>query len=117
MRIHQVILCLALATAPLTLSVAQRPGDEEQQQLDRANTALDRIYQSLLGALSPDEQQALKETERAWVKWRDLEADLSARLSTAGGSARRVAFSEAALKLVQERQQVLQGYLQDAKSR
>ncbi len=67
-------------------------------------------------ALPPEDQKALKDAERAWIVWRDQEANLAARLDAAGGSARRVAFLEASIALVQEREKVLEGYQEKAGS-
>ena len=105
MKILRLAAALALAISPLAPSLAQRPGEAEQASLDRANASLDRVHQRLLQALSPEDQKFLKDAERAWIAWRDQEANLSAR---------RVAFLEASLALVQERQKVLAGYLQKA---
>ena len=100
---------IALIALPTNL-LAQRPGEQEQANLDRANASLDELYQRLMRALPAEDQKALKDAERAWIAWRDQEANLRARLETEGGSARRVAFLEASIELVQERQKLLEEY-------
>src|SRR5256885_5001920 len=88
------------------------PGTEENTAVDEANTRLDAVYKRLMGKLDPDGQKALKEAERSWIKWRDDEAMLIARVGGAvGGSAMRVDFANAQLKLINQRIEVLSEYL------
>ncbi len=53
--------------------------------MDQANTRLDAVYKRLMGKLDADGQKALKEAERSWIKWRDDEAMLIARVGGAIG--------------------------------
>lgn len=88
------------------------PGAEEQAAVDQANTRLDEVYKRLMAKLEPDGKKALKEAERAWIKWRDDEAMLIARVGGAtGGSGLRVDFANAQLKLINQRIEVLNEYL------
>src|SRR6266702_7176377 len=61
------------------------PGTEENAAVDQANTRLDAVYKRLMGKLDADGQKALKEAERSWIKWRDDEAMLVARVGGAIG--------------------------------
>ena len=91
------------------------PGTEENAAVDQANTKLDAVYKQLMGKLDADGQKALKEAERSWINWRDAEAMLMARVGGAvGGSALRVDFANAQLKLINQRTEVLSGYLKQA---
>jgi uncharacterized protein YecT (DUF1311 family) len=91
------------------------PGTEENAAVDQANAKLDGVYKRLMGKLDADGQNALKEAERSWIKWREDEAMLMARAGGAiGGSAMRVDFANAQLKLINERMEVLNGYLKQA---
>ena len=88
------------------------PGTEENAAVDQANTRLDAVYKRLMGKLDADGQKALKEAERSWIKWRDEEAMLIARVGGAvGGSSMRVDFANAQLKLINQRIEVLSEYL------
>ncbi len=79
--------------------------------MDQANTHLDAVYKRLMGKLDADGQKALKEAERSWIKWRDDEAMLIARVSGAvGGSGMRVDFANAQLKLINKRIEILSEY-------
>jgi uncharacterized protein YecT (DUF1311 family) len=94
------------------------PGTEENAAVDQANTKLDAVYKRLMGKLESDEQKALRDAERSWIKWRDDEALLIARVGGAGphGSALRVDFANAQLKLINQRIEVLGEYLQQKQS-
>ena len=88
------------------------PGTEENAAVDQANAKLDAVYKQLMGKLNADGQKALKEAERAWIKWRDDEAMLTARVGGAvGGSSMRVDFANAQLKLINQRMEVLGKYI------
>src|ERR1700730_8924499 len=77
------------------------PGTEETAAVEQANTRLDAVYKRLMGKLDADGQKALKEAERSWIKWRDDEALLMARVGGAvGGSGLRVDFLTAQAKLI-----------------
>ena len=91
------------------------PGTEENAAVDQANAKLDAVYKQLMGKLDADGQKALKEAERSWIKWRDDEAMLVARVGGAvGGSSMRVDFANAQLKLINQRMEVLSEYLKQA---
>jgi len=92
------------------------PGTEENAAVDQANTRLDAVYKRLMGKLEADEQKALKDAERSWIKWRDDEALLMARVGGAGphGSSLRVDFANAQLKLINQRIEVLSEYLKQS---
>jgi uncharacterized protein YecT (DUF1311 family) len=93
------------------------PGSEEAAAVDRANVEIDKVYKQLTSKLNTEEQKSLQEAQRAWIKWRDVEAGLIARLGGAvGGSAFRVDYSNAQTKLIQQRTEVLRGYLKDTES-
>ena len=82
--------------------------------MDRANAELDKAYKQLMAKLDAEQQKSLKEAQRAWIKWRDAEADIIARVGGAvGGSALRVDYANAQAKLIKERMEVLRGYLKD----
>jgi len=87
------------------------PGTEENAAVDQANAKLDAVYKRLMSKLDADGQKALKEAERSWIKWRDDEAMLMARVGGAvGGSSMRVDFANGQLKLINQRIEVLSGY-------
>jgi uncharacterized protein YecT (DUF1311 family) len=121
-RFFAVSLAVAIAATVLTPSYGQDPnfkppGTEEQAAVDRANTELDKVYKDLISKLDADQQKSLKEAQRAWIKWRDAEAVLIARIDgDIGGSALRVDSLIEQEKLIKQRTEVLRGYLKKAES-
>ena len=95
------------------------PGAEEVAAVEEANKAIDAVYAQLRNKLEPEERKSLQEAQRAWIKWRDAEADLIARLGggIGHGSAFRVDFANAQTKLIKERTDVLKKYLAEVGSR
>ena len=121
-RLFAVCIVFTIAAAAFLSSYGQDPnwkppGAEEAEAVDRANIKIDKVYGQLMSKSDPATQKSLKEAQRAWIKWRDAEADLIARLGGAvGGSALRVDYSNAQAKLIEERTDVLQNYLKNAES-
>src|SRR5438132_5280167 len=111
---------LLIMAVPLESSYGQDPdskppGTEENAAVEQANKVLDAVYKRLMGKLDTDGQKALKEAERSWIKWRDDEAMLIARVGGAvGGSGMRVDFANAQLKLVNQRIELLSEYLKQS---
>lgn len=112
-------IALVIMAAPFESKGAEPdfkpPGTEENAAVDQANKKLDALYKQLMGKLDEQGQKALKDAERSWIKWRDDEAMLMARAGGAiGGSAMRVDFANAQKKLIDQRIEVLTGYIKQA---
>ena len=111
---------LLIMAVPLESSYGQDPnskppGTEENAAAEQANKELDAVYKRLMGKLDTDGEKASKEAERSWIKWRDDEAMLMARVGGAvGGSGMRVDFANAQLKLITQRTEVLSEYLKQS---
>jgi uncharacterized protein YecT (DUF1311 family) len=116
-----ISIALAITAIPLTSRGEdpnfKPPGTDEQAAVDNANAEIDKVYKQLMSKLDEQQQKSLKEAQRAWIKWRDSEADFIARLGGAvGGSALRVDYANAQTRLIKQRTEVLRGYLKDAES-
>jgi uncharacterized protein YecT (DUF1311 family) len=113
---HSRVLLLVLSvvlfgSAGMRCDAEERPGAKEQAEVDSANKVLDGVYRDLMSKADPEEQRSLREAQRAWIKWRDAEANYIARHGGAvGGSAMRVDYAVAELKLINERTAVLKAY-------
>jgi uncharacterized protein YecT (DUF1311 family) len=108
-------LLLSIASIVLVTGIRAQafepPGTKEQADVDSANTVLDGVYRELMAKANPEEKTGLREAQRAWIKWRDAEAMYIARHGGAiGGSALRVDYATAELKLIKERIAVLKAY-------
>src|SRR4051812_50157743 len=114
-RLLATSLALAMAATPLTSSYGQDPdfkppGTEEQAAVDRANAELDKVYKQLMSKLEAEQQKSLKEAQRAWIKWRDAEAVIIARVGGAiGGRALRGGYATGRGKVVKGGGKVLRG--------
>ncbi|MEY2565461.1 MAG: Lysozyme inhibitor LprI [Verrucomicrobiota bacterium] len=119
-------LAFTLISAPVRNAWAEEkfepPGTKENAEIDKANAVLDGVYRDLMakagdpknrtGALDAErEKTSLRDAQRAWIKWRDAEALFIARHGGAvGGSALRMDYADAQLKLINERIAVLKAY-------
>ena len=104
-------LLVTLVAIPGRCHAFEPPGAKEQGDVDSANKVLDGVYRDLMSKGDAEEQTSLRETQRAWIKWRDAEAMYIARRGGAvGGSALRVDYAAAELKLINERITVLKAY-------
>lgn len=114
--ISKLVLSLILfafaLSRPTLCSAFEPPGTAEAAAVDRANTEIDAVYKQLMSKLDPEGQKSLKDAQRSWIKWRDDEALLIARVGGAiGGSGLRVDVLTAQTKLIRQRTEVLKGYL------
>jgi uncharacterized protein YecT (DUF1311 family) len=104
-------LLFTLVAIPLRSEAFEPPGAKEQGEVDSANKVLDGVYRDLMSKGDAEEQTSLREAQRAWIKWRDAEAMYIARHGGAiGGSALRVDYATAEVKLINERIAVLKAY-------
>jgi uncharacterized protein YecT (DUF1311 family) len=114
---HSRVLLLVLSvvvfgSTGMRCNAEERPGAKEQAEVDSANKVLDGVYRDLMSKADPEEQRWLRDAQRAWIKWRDAEANYIARHGGAvGGSGMRVDYAVAELKLINERIAVLKAYL------
>lgn len=88
----------------------ERPGAKEEAEVDKANKVLDGVYRELMSKADPEQKRWLRDAQRAWIKWRDAEANYIGRRVAERGSALRIAYAEAELKLIEERIAVLKAY-------
>lgn len=75
---------------------------------------LNRAYQALMARLSESQREALRESQRAWLKHRDAEAAFIAQLWTREdfGSSSTVSRGQHQARLVRDRVEMLLGVLQ-----
>lgn len=89
---------------------------KDQAAVVSANKVLDGVYGDLMSKTEDSQEKtSLRNAERAWIKWRDAEAEYIGRHGGAvGGSALRGDFAVAQLKLINERIAVLKAYASQA---
>jgi uncharacterized protein YecT (DUF1311 family) len=93
-----------------------------QDDFEKADKALNKVYADLLATaktqdldVPPDAYDGavkrLKEAQRAWIAWRDLECPLRS-LANRGGSIERIEWPACAAQLTQERTRQLEAVAQ-----
>ena len=88
-----------------------------RQEID---AQLNQVYVQLRSELKgTDDERPLVEAQRAWIQWRDKEADLCARASgfSPKGSGFAMVWASCSSALTGERSKLLRAYLRDIKSR
>lgn len=80
--------------------------------LRRADTALNEVYGRIMERLKPDPEaaQALRDAQRAWIRFRDGECDF-ATVGAEGGSIRPMLVAQCRQKLTEQRVTQLRRYL------
>ena len=93
-----------------SLSIAHAGDDLTQLQLNQAASQsykssdfmLNKAYSQLMGALNKERQNKLKIAQRAWIKFRDFEAELISS-AYAGGSISPLIHARALTELTDQR--------------
>ncbi|WAC20720.1 DUF1311 domain-containing protein [Luteolibacter sp. SL250] len=80
------LLCL-LAFAPLVVHAQSNAEMKEEAAsiLDKSDTAMNKAYQQLLSILNDEGKKRLRETQRAWLAYRDAQAGFDSH-HMAGGT-------------------------------
>lgn len=76
------------AMSPLAVSAQsqQEMNAEAAAEFAKADKELNEVYAKVLGVLDDGSKEKLKKSQRAWVAYRDAEADFSADAEARGGS-------------------------------
>ena len=97
-----------LLIAPISSTYASAEGDD----LRAADAELNAVYQKALNALAgADAKEKLRESQRAWIAYRDAEVAFYAALGTGGGGL-KITQTE----LTEERTTRLRGSAEDARN-
>ena len=110
-------LFCTLVSVPIRNAHAEEKYDaKDQAAVDSANKVIDGVYGALMSKTEDSQEKtSLRDAQRAWIKWRDAEAEYIARHGgSVGGSALRGDFAAAQLKLINERIAVLKAYASKA---
>lgn len=77
---------------------------------------LNKYYRQLLGRLSKEDQEILRESQRSWIIFRDNEMRLNSLLTdfeySGGGSIQSIIFAQRQVELVKTRLAEIEGYLE-----
>ncbi len=82
------LLLIASAVAPRAASAHPQHDMNAQAAMEfaEADQELNEVYAKVLGVLDDGSKEKLKRSQRAWVAYRDAEADFSADAEARGGS-------------------------------
>jgi uncharacterized protein YecT (DUF1311 family) len=83
--------CLFLIASTLVPRAASAQPQQEMNagaaaEFAKADKELNEVYAKVLGVLDDGSKEKLKKSQRAWVVYRDAEADFSADAEARGGS-------------------------------
>lgn len=95
------LLTLALA-APLHAQSQHELNEEAAREAARADKVLNQVYKQVLAACDAEGAKLLKESQRAWIAYRDAEASVAAD-EARGGSMAPMLYSYAIASLTDER--------------
>lgn len=104
----------AIAVCAVALAQTQMELNETAAgDFKKADEALNAAYKTAVAALTEPQKASLKETQRAWIDYRDKAAKAQAAMYE-GGSIQPMIFSDAMARLTQERAAQLKAMLPDA---
>jgi len=104
---------MAFAGAAMVCNPAHSQSQSEMNQsaeadFEKADAKLNVTYKKLLATLDADGKKKLIAAERAWVAYRDAEADLEADAAARGGSMAPMIYSGTCTRLTEARIKELQ---------
>ncbi len=116
-----IITRLALCTAIALVAIQSNANAQSQQEMNRqaardfdaADSALNRVYKQLTDKLDKESQLKLKAVQRAWVQFRDAEAQFEADLEARGGTMAPLIYNGTRASLTKTRTKELQLVLKD----
>ena len=89
--ITRFALCATLALITIYLTPANAQSQSEMnrgaaREFETADATLNKVYKQLIGKLDDEGKEKLKLAQRAWVQFRDAQADFEADKEARGGS-------------------------------
>lgn len=119
LRIMLILLFFALlifATVHSTTVYAQNQNEMNQQaarDFEKADIALNKVYNQLAMKLDRESKTKLKSAQRAWIQFRDAEAQFEADLDARGGSLAPLIYNGRRAEFTKIRMKELQRLLKD----
>ena len=90
---------------------AQRAPSDEEIKVQVANTEIDTVYTKVMSNLNAEQKEALRNSQRSWLAWRDAEAKFIASFNEVGGASQRSDYFTAQEQIIKQRTEVLRRYL------
>ena len=116
--ITRLAFCATLALIAIHPNAANAQNQQEMNQqaaqdFDAADSSLNKVYKQLTSKLDKESQTKLKMAQRAWVQFRDSEAQFDADLEARGGSMAPLIYDGTRARLTKIRITELQKVLKD----
>ena len=86
---------------------------EAAAEFEAADATLNKVYKQLIGKLDDEGKEKLKIAQRAWVQFRDAQADFEADSEARGGSMAPLIYNGARKRLTDARVKELQRVLKE----
>lgn len=108
MTINNIVACLFISIATFVPSVAQAQSQHEmnEQALNEfkaADAELNKVYKKLVSKIDAESKTKLLNSQKAWIKFRDAEAELIADFNARGGSMAPLIYHGEKASLTEER--------------
>lgn len=97
-----LLITLFFATVPIHSQIDRPMIEAARKEFDQADADLNRVYKEVLAQLSPKGVTALKESQRAWLIFRDKTAEAYGA-SEEGGSNENVMFIRCSAAITRNR--------------
>ena len=113
-------LCLTMAFSALSPADAQNQQEmnaEAAAEFTKADKELNEVYAKVLEVLDDMSKEKLKRSQRAWVVFRDAEADFRADAEARGGSMWPLVHESVRGSLTKDRVKALKQYLIEEKEK
>jgi len=116
--ITRFAICATLALIAIHPSLANAQSQAEMnreaaQEFEAADATLNKVYKQLIGKLDDEGKEKLKIAQRAWVQFRDAQADFEADKEARGGSMAPLISNGVRKRLTDARVKELQGFLKE----
>ncbi|HEY8900937.1 MAG TPA: lysozyme inhibitor LprI family protein [Chthoniobacterales bacterium] len=104
-------LWLMLAATPLLAQTQSEMNQQAAEDLAKANRKLNAVYAEVRATLDAEAQAKLKVAQRAWLAFRDAEADFQGDAGARGGTMQPLIVNEVRQRLTETRTKDLQALL------
>lgn len=115
----RLALCAAIALLTIYPDASHAQSQQEmnlqaERDFEAADSSLNQVYKQLTGKLDKESLEKLKAAQRAWVQFRDAEAEFEMDLGARGGTLAPLIYNGRRAAMTKARIVELQRLLKDA---
>src|SRR5437867_145258 len=116
--ITSLLLCATFGLTSIVPTPSYAQSQEEMNQqaakdFDAADAAMNEAYKPFMNKIDKEAQAKLKSAQRAWVAFRDAQAELEADLAARGGSMVPMIYNRTRTEITKARTKELEKLLKD----